>query len=99
MTESRSVAVLSSKPYFPKHVRMQLDEVRDRVAVLAPERVYWPDGVAVDIIKLCDGELTIAEIAAALSAEYTAPLERIEPDVLEFVQTWLDLRLLRLKRT
>jgi len=75
---------------------MQFDAVRKRPAVLAPERVYWPDGVAADILRLCDGERTIAEIAAQLAVEYAAPADLIQTDVLEFVQSWTDIRLLRL---
>jgi len=75
---------------------MQLDQVRKRVAVLAPERVYWPDEIAADIVTLCDGKRTVAEIATKLAGEYAAPLNTIQTDVLEFVQSWLDLRLLDL---
>jgi pyrroloquinoline quinone biosynthesis protein D len=75
---------------------LQFDAVRQRFAVLAPERVHWPDDVAVDILKLCDGNRSIADIAAQLAQEYAAPKETIEADILEFVQSWADIRLLRL---
>jgi pyrroloquinoline quinone biosynthesis protein D len=75
---------------------MQLDPVRNRLAVLGPERVYWPDGVAADILDLCDGQRSIAEIAAELAEGYAAPLETIQSDILEFIQSWTDLRLLTL---
>ena len=84
-----------SKPHLPVHVRLQFDGVRQRLAVLAPEKVYWPDGVAVDILKLCNGKRTIADIADELSRAYAAPVETIQTDVLEFIQSWMDLRLLR----
>jgi pyrroloquinoline quinone biosynthesis protein D len=95
VTRIRLLALPGSKPHFPKHVRLQFDSVRNRLAVLAPERVYWPDGVAADILKLCDGNRTIAEIAEQLAVDYAAAPKTIEADVLEFVQSWLDLRLLR----
>jgi pyrroloquinoline quinone biosynthesis protein D len=75
---------------------MQFDPVRQRLAVLAPERVYWPDEVATAILKLCDGERSIAGISEQLANEYAAPLETIQADVLEFVQSWTDIRLLKL---
>jgi pyrroloquinoline quinone biosynthesis protein D len=75
---------------------MQFDPIRQRVAVLAPERVYWPDEVALAILELCDGERTIGAITARLASEFAAPAETIQSDVLEFVQSWLDIRLLRL---
>jgi pyrroloquinoline quinone biosynthesis protein D len=96
MNRERLLARPCSKPHLPKHIRMQFDRIRKRIAVLAPERVYWPDGVAADILKLCDGDRTISEIAAQLAEEYEAPADTIQTDVLEFVQSWTDIRLLRL---
>jgi pyrroloquinoline quinone biosynthesis protein D len=95
----RAIASLESKPHFPRYVRMQLDPVRQHVAVLGPERVYWPDGVAVDILNLCDGQRSIADISAELAQSYAAPVETIEADVLEFIQSWTDLHLLKLAET
>ncbi|MBT3069902.1 pyrroloquinoline quinone biosynthesis peptide chaperone PqqD [Rhodomicrobium sp. Az07] len=90
----RALVAANSAPRMPSHVRLQFDPVRGRYAVLAPERVYWPDDIAFDILKLCDGERTIAAMSATLAAEYAAPVETIEADVMEFIQQWMDLRLL-----
>ena len=98
MTPERPLASAESKPYLPKHVRLQFDSTRERFAVLAPERVYWPEGTAVEILKLCDGERTISALSAQLAEEYAAPVETIQADVLEFIQSWADLRLLRLSK-
>jgi len=98
VTPERPLATAESKPYLPKHVRLQFDGIRERFAVLAPERVYWPEGTAVEILKLCDGERTIAALAARLAEEYAAPVETIQADALEFIQSWTDLRLLRLSK-
>ena len=97
MKHSRILVDEGSRPYFPKGVRMHHDTVRDRLAVLGPERVYWPDTVSADILRFCDGRLSIRAISTQLAAEYAAPLETIEADVLEFVQSWTDLHLLTLK--
>lgn len=75
---------------------MQYDAVRKRFAVLGPERVYWPDGVSADILQLCDGQRSISAIAEALAQDYAAPVETIQADVLEFIQSWTDLHLLKL---
>ncbi|MBJ7533669.1 pyrroloquinoline quinone biosynthesis peptide chaperone PqqD [Rhodomicrobium vannielii ATCC 17100] len=95
-SRTRAIATAQARPALPRHVRLRFDPVRGRHAVLAPERVYWPDDIAVDILKLCDGERTIAAMSATLATEYTAPVETIEADVLEFIQGWMDLRLLTL---
>jgi pyrroloquinoline quinone biosynthesis protein D len=98
VTRERPLATAQSKPYLPRHVRLQFDGARERFAVLAPERVYWPDGTAVEVLKLCDGERTISSIASRLAQDYAAPKETIQADVLEFIQSWTDLRLLRLSK-
>ena len=98
MTRVRPLVTANSRPYLPRHVRIHFDTPRQRFAVLAPERVYWPDEIALAILKLCDGERTISAMAAQLAADYAAPVETIQADVLEFIQSWTDLRLLRLSR-
>jgi pyrroloquinoline quinone biosynthesis protein D len=98
VTRERPLATAQSKPYLPRHVRLQFDGARERFAVLAPERVYWPDGTAVEVLKLCDGDRTISSIASRLAQDYAAPKETIQADVLEFIQSWTDLRLLRLSK-
>ena len=75
---------------------MQFDAVRKRFSVLGPERVYWPDDVSLDILKLCDGQRSISAIAEDLAQSYAAPVETIQADVLEFIQSWTDLHLLKL---
>ncbi len=98
MTRERPLVTAGSKPYLPKYVRVHFDTTRQRFAVLAPERVYWPDETAIAILKLSDGDRTISEMCAQLAAEYAAPVETIQADVLEFIQSWTDLRLLRLSK-
>ncbi len=96
MIRERTMVSEASKPHFPGYVRMQFDPVRKRFAVLGPERVYWPDEVTVDILKLCDGRRSISDISIQLAQEYMAPVETIQADVLEFIQSWTDLHLLNL---
>jgi pyrroloquinoline quinone biosynthesis protein D len=97
MSRVRALVSAGSRPYLPKGVRMHFDAVRERFAVLAPERVYWPDGVSVDVLKLCDGQRSISSIAGQLAQGYAAPVETIQADVLEFIQSWTDLHLLKLQ--
>jgi pyrroloquinoline quinone biosynthesis protein D len=96
VTRTRILVNAAGRPYFPRGVRMQFDAVRKRFAVLGPERVYWPDDVSVDILKLCDGQRSISAIAEDLAQSYAAPVETIQADVLEFIQSWTDLHLLKL---
>ncbi len=96
MNRTRPIVAFESKPHFPKYVRMQFDPVRKRFAVLGPERVYWPEDVTIDILDLCDGMRSVSAIVDELAKSYAAPVETIRADVLEFIQSWTDLQLLRL---
>ncbi len=78
---------------------MRYDAVRERVAVLGPERIHWPDAVSADILNLCDGQRNISTIAGQLAQSYAAPVETIQADVMEFIQSWTDLHLLKLQES
>jgi coenzyme PQQ biosynthesis protein PqqD len=53
--------------------------------LLAPERVFKPDGIALEILKRCDGALTLEEIVNDLAAKFTADVSDVERDVREFL--------------
>ena len=42
---------------------------RDRWLILAPERVFTPDAIAVAVLKLCDGQRSVADIAGELAKD------------------------------
>ena len=98
MTENRTRAIASpeSKPLLPRHVILRRDEVRERWVALAPERVVVLDESSLEILRMCDGERTIAELAGQLTKEYDAPEQVIAEDVLAFIQEWSDRMLVRL---
>lgn len=95
-SRSRSIANENSKPSLPGYVRIRFDELRQRHVVMAPEKLFWPDEIGVAILGKCDGEKSLAQIAALLAEEYDAPYEIIFNDVLEFVQEWSDKLLLKI---
>jgi pyrroloquinoline quinone biosynthesis protein E len=84
-----------SKPAFARYARLHRDRVRDRFIILAPERAYEIDQIGVAVLQLCDGERSLAEIAAQLAATYSAPVELITKDVAKLLQGLSDKRLLR----
>jgi pyrroloquinoline quinone biosynthesis protein D len=86
----------AATPLLPRHVRLHFDPVRQRHVVLSPEKVFWPDEISVEILKLCDGARSIGTIADTLAAEYNAPRDVILADVMEFTQEWSDNLLLKL---
>ena len=94
MTELRSNRRISvsedSKPVLPRHARLKFDETRQRWVILAPERVLAPDDIAVEILQLCDGERSVADIIDLLVAKYAAPRDDIGTDVMAMLQDLAD---------
>lgn len=64
-------------PRFRRGVRFRHDQIRDAWVLLAPEKLFMPDAVAVEILKLVDGVRTIAAIADDLASRFDAPRELI----------------------
>jgi pyrroloquinoline quinone biosynthesis protein D len=79
-----------SMPAFKAHARLQFDAVRGAWALLSPEKVFWPDEVSLDILRLCDGGHSLQQIIEELASRYEAPIEEIAVDVTAFLQEWSD---------
>jgi pyrroloquinoline quinone biosynthesis protein D len=76
----------ASIPHLPRGVKLRFDEQRKRWTLLAPERVFVPDDIAVEILQRCDGVATVDAIADALAAKFGAPREEVARDVTEMLQ-------------
>jgi pyrroloquinoline quinone biosynthesis protein D len=85
-----------ARPRLPRGVRLVHNETHGGWVLLAPERVFKADTIAVEIIKRCTGAATFAEIIDDLAATYSAPHERIHADVTALLQGLVDKRLLEL---
>jgi pyrroloquinoline quinone biosynthesis protein D len=86
----RAIVSAASRPSLPRYVKLRHDATRDRWLVQAPERNFYPDPIAVEVLKLCDGTRTVAEVAETLSMRYNAPKEQIETDVVSMLQDLAD---------
>jgi pyrroloquinoline quinone biosynthesis protein D len=86
----RAIVTGETRPELPRHVKLRHDPGRERWIILAPERVFNPDDTAVAVLKLCDGQRSVSDIAATLSAEYQAPLDVITSDILAMLQDLFD---------
>jgi pyrroloquinoline quinone biosynthesis protein D len=75
---------------FPHHVKFRHDETRGRWIVLAPERLLLPDDPAVEILKLIDGERTVAAVIDDLVRRFDAPRDVIAADVMALLQDLVD---------
>ncbi|MER9838908.1 pyrroloquinoline quinone biosynthesis peptide chaperone PqqD [Mesorhizobium sp. M0145] len=92
----RAMVSLQSVPSLPKHVRIQYDPVRQALAVLSPEKVFWPNDISLDILRRCDGRSTVGHIIAGLAADYDAEQEAVAADVVAFLQEWSDKLLVKI---
>ncbi|WP_407156069.1 pyrroloquinoline quinone biosynthesis peptide chaperone PqqD [Bradyrhizobium sp. STM 3557] len=79
-----------SRPVLPRHTKLRYDETRQVWVILAPERVLAPDEIAVEVLKLCDGVRSVADIADELAAKYAAPRDVIATDVVAMLQDLAD---------
>lgn len=86
----RTIVTAASRPSLPRHVKLRHDAARGRWTILAPERVFTPDAIAVAVLQLCDGTRTVEDIAGELSRTYAAPKAQILGDVTSMLQELAD---------
>jgi coenzyme PQQ biosynthesis protein PqqD len=72
----------TARPKLWRFARVQFDEARQRSVLQYPEGAVLLNDTAAEVLALCDGTRTIADIAATLKERYGA-------DVLDDVQTYL----------
>jgi pyrroloquinoline quinone biosynthesis protein D len=83
-------------PRLPRGVRLVHNEAHGGWVLLAPERVFKADAIAVEILKRCTGEATFGAIIDDLVKSYSAPRDRILADVTTLLRGLADKRLLEL---
>lgn len=77
----------ASYPRLAAGVRLHHDTARQQWVLLAPERMVVLDDIAQIIVSRCSGHASVDEIAAALAAEFDAPVAVITQDVLSLLTT------------
>jgi pyrroloquinoline quinone biosynthesis protein D len=73
-------------PSFRRGVKFRFDAVRQNWVLLAPEKLFMPDEIAVEILKLIDGQRSIDTIVDDLAARFEAPRDLIATDVAAALQ-------------
>jgi pyrroloquinoline quinone biosynthesis protein D len=88
---NRNISVSeASRPVLPRHARLKFDATRERWVILAPERVLAPDEIAVEVLQLCDGVRSVAQMIDQLAAKYAAERSAIAADVIAMLQDLAD---------
>ena len=95
MNEVATIAA-DAKPRLPRGVRLVHNEAQGGWVLLAPERVFKADPIAVEILKRCTGEATFGAIVDDLASTFAAPRERIALDVTALLRGLADKKLLEL---
>ena len=85
-----------AKPRLPRGVRLVHNEAQGGWMLLAPERVFKADPIAVEILKRCTGDATFGAIVDDLATTYAAPRDRIATDVTALLRGLADKKLLEL---
>ena len=85
-----------ARPRLPRGVRLTHNEAQGGWVLLAPERIFKADAIAVEILKRCTGEATLAAIVDDLVAAFRAPRERIHADVTKILSGLAEKKLLEL---
>ncbi len=80
----------NSVPRFRPHMKLRFDKQRDRWVVLAPERLFVPDEIALEILRRCDGVATVRAIVDELARLSGAPHAEIMGDVRTLLQDLTD---------
>lgn len=96
MKTDRTRLVVSDglKPVLRPHIHLRYNALRQAWTVLAPEHVYWPDDISVAILQKLDGMRDVRTIIGELADDYNAPHDAVGTDVVDFLQTWADERLI-----
>ena len=87
---TRLIVDQDTKPVLPRHIKLRHDAGRDAWVLLAPERVFNPDPIAVEVLKLCDGNRNVSDIAVVLAKDFQAPEETIRADIIVMLQDLAD---------
>jgi coenzyme PQQ biosynthesis protein PqqD len=92
----RSKVDLAARPRLAPKARLREDRVTGGSLLLYPEKGLALNETAVEIVRLCTGEVSVAEIIDRLAAKYgSEKREVLAAEVQTFLQSLADRNLLR----
>lgn len=71
-----------SIPRLARGMKLREDRTRNAWVVLGPERMFVPDEIALEILRLLDGARSVDALADDLAVRFAAPRGEILADVL-----------------
>lgn len=80
---------------FRRGTRLQYDRVREQWFIQAPERAFFADPVAAEILQLVNGKRSLTALIDTLAAKFSAPRETIAQDVLRMTRDLADKQVLQ----
>ena len=83
-----------ARPRLARGVRLAHSEAQGGWVLLAPERIFQMDAVAVEVLKRCTGEASLSAIIDDLAKAYDAPREQIAGDVDALLSSLADKKLI-----
>jgi pyrroloquinoline quinone biosynthesis protein D len=83
-----------TRPRLARGVRLQHSPAHGGDVLLAPERVFKADAVAVAVLKRCTGDATLGEIVDDLAQAYHTPRERVLTDVTALLSSLAERKML-----
>src|ERR1044071_7703889 len=83
-----------ARPKLAARARLQTDPVTGKPVLLHPEGVLVLNPTGHAIVSRCNGEATLEQIVADLAASYRTPVEKILPDVCEYLNRLRERNLL-----
>jgi pyrroloquinoline quinone biosynthesis protein D len=96
VNDATAAIASDARPRLPRGVRLVHSDAHGGWVLLAPERVFKADAIAVEIVKRCTGEATFEGIVDDLAKTFNAPRERILTDVTAMLRSLADKKMLEL---
>ena len=87
---SAAALSLDLKPKLAPKTKLRLDPKTGKYILLYPEKGLLLNPTGAAILKLCDGQQTLAAIVRTLALEFQSDATVLEVEVLAFVQGLLD---------
>ena len=81
---------LELKPKLAPKTKLRLDPKTGKYILLYPEKGLLLNPTGAAILKLCTGEQTLSTIIATLALEFQSDTEKVQAEVVTFVQGLLD---------